>query len=185
MHTMNAQLSSISEPGRNGFKPWLAAALLACAGLSAQAASFTFSGVTDSGSLAGSSFDGSFTFADPTQGFDGGVDLSAFSLSFAGNSYSLASADAGAVPYALFSAGSLIGVEYTSTASADATLRPHVQLVAGFTDLNQAYFSYDATGTGVEGFGSVSLSAVPEPASCALLLAGMAVVGVMARRRRG
>jgi hypothetical protein len=175
---------SIAKPGSKGFKSLLTATLLACAGLSAQAASFTFSGVTDSGSLLGTAFSGSFSFTDPTPGLDGGVDLNAFSLNFAGNSYSLASADAGAVPDAFFSAGSLIGVEYQSTSSADASLRPHVQFTAGFTDLNQAFFSYDATGAGVEGYGSYSLSAVPEPASCALLLVGLAAIGMVARRRR-
>jgi hypothetical protein len=167
-------------------KPLLAAALLACAGLSAQAASFTFSGVTDSGSLDGTAFSGSFSYAGPAAGFDGSIDLSAFSLRFAGNSYALGGADAGTTPVAWFSAGSFVGLDYQDSSAADPALRPVVNLVAGFTQFSEAYLAYDTTGGGIEGFGSYTVTAVPvpEPASGAMLLAGLGLVGLLVRRRR-
>ena len=167
-------------------KPLLAA-LLACAGLQAHAAAFTFVGTTDSGSLAGTAFSGSFSYADPAAGFDGSVDLSAFSLGFAGQTYTLAGADVGTTPLAWFAAGSFIGIDYQDSSAADPALRPWVSLVAGFSQFSEAALAYSTSSAGVGGFGSYSVSAVPEPASWALLFAGMAgvggIMGVAARRR--
>lgn len=160
----------------------LAAALLAGAALPAAAADFLFSGSTDSGSLNPATFSGTFSYADPLAGFDGSVTLSAFSLSFAGQAYTLAGADAGTQPVAGFVAGSFVGIDYQDTRATLPGPRPQVLLTAGFTALDQAFFSYDASGAGVEGFGSYTVSAVPEPAAAALWLAGLALLG-SARRR--
>lgn len=161
----------------------LTAVLLATAALSAQAADYTFAGLTDSGPLNPAPFSGSFSFDDPAPGFDGAIALDALSLLFAGQSYTLASADAGTAPVAWFAAGSLLGIDYQDSGAADPATRPHVQLLAGWIDISEAYFSYDTTGSGVEGFGSLGISAVPEPAGWALLLAGLGLVGLLGRRR--
>ena len=170
-------------------KPTPSAALLVGAALlaamlaaPAQAAIFSFAGVTDSGTLSATPFNGDFSYADPLPGFDGSLVLDSFSLGFAGQVYTLASADAGSVPMASFVGGVFVGVDYQDTSAAVPASRPWVQLVAGFDQLSQAQFSYDTSGTGVEGFGSYGVSAVPEPASALLLLVGLVVAGGMARR---
>jgi hypothetical protein len=167
-------------------QPLLVAAWLACAAAQAPAADFSFAGVTDSGSLLGSPFSGSFSYDMPAAGFDGSAVLSAFSLSFAGQAYTLASAEAGSTPLAWFTAGSFVGVDYQSGAAADPTVRPQVSLVAGFTQFSEASLAYSTSGAGVEGFGSYTVTAaapVPEPGGWLLMLGGLTAAGTIGRRR--
>ncbi|GCL65728.1 PEP-CTERM sorting domain-containing protein [Pseudaquabacterium pictum] len=163
----------------------LALAALLGSGL-AQAASspFQLTGSTDSGPLAGTVFSGSFAYdASPVVGdFSGSVALQAFQLQFAGQTYDLASADAPAT--AMFEAGQFIGLDYTDADSADAGLRPWLSLVPSLTgQFADAYLAYQGA-DGLGGFGSYSISAVPEPGQWALLLGGLALVGVAGRRSR-
>jgi hypothetical protein len=165
----------------------LAAALLAGSGLCAHAALVTFTGAIDSGPLDGAVFSGSFSYSDPLPGFDGAVGLDTFALSFAGQSYTLATVNPGTVPDAFFAAGRFVGVDYRDTGAADPGTRPHVYLTAGFSDPSEAFLGYDTTGNGVQGFGSYVLAAtpnaVPESGSFALALVGLGCLGALSRRR--
>lgn len=160
--------------------PWAAAAGLLLAATTASAASFNFAGVADSGPLAGQAFSGQFAYDDTAwmPGLDGDLPLTHFALSLGGQHYSLASADAPAS--ATFAGGSLVGLSYVDldTPTPDAALQ--VALVPGYTALDEAYLAYE-TAQALAGFGSYSVSAVPEPSAAALLLAGL---GAVAWRRR-
>lgn len=154
-------------------------AALALGGLQVQAASIDYTGLVDSGPLAGGAFSGNFSYADPVAGYDGPVDLSSFTLNFNAHTYTLASGDAPALAW--FAGGSFLGVDYVDQDSFDTA----VQLTAGFTDIGEALFSYQPTGAaqGLGGFTSFTAAGVvPEPATLALLLA--ALTGWVATRRQ-
>lgn len=151
------------------------AALLLCSA-AAQAATFSFSGSTDSGPLLGASFSGQFSFSDIGLPSDGEVLLSSFTLSFAGQSYTLAGATT--APTASFVGGSFVGLSYLDDSSTDTALRPQLSFTPGFLGLGDAYFAYVGS-SGQAGFGSYSISAVPEPAAWLLMALGL---GAVARR---
>jgi hypothetical protein len=156
------------------------AALLLCSA-AAQAASFSFSGSTDSGPLDGISFSGSFSYSDIALPVDGEAPLTGFTLSFAGQSYTLASATQ--TPTAVFVGGSFVGLSYLDDASGDTAARPQVAFTPGFFDLSDAYLAY--VGAGAQGgFGSYAVAAVPEPATLALWLGGVALLGAVRSRKR-
>ena len=179
--------SSFGSCGR-AFRSALAAVLLAGALPTVHAAALTFSGTTDSGPLAGLGFGGRLVYRDPLPDFDGLVDLGELTLAFAGQTYTLGTADAGSVAGASFVTGRFVGIDYRDSSSAGAGLRPGVYLTAGFVDLGEAFFSYDTTGNGVQGFGSYAVAAVSEPLPVrepggpALLLLGLGLLSAVSRR---
>jgi len=161
-------------------------ALLLAPALSS-AASYTFSGTLDDGPLVGQPFAGSFEFdaSSVTPTFEGNLLLTGFSMLLFGQTYTLASADT--EPVAVYFDGSFLGLSYVDADAADPLLRPFVALVPGFVSVGDAFLSYDLStdpGAGLAGFGSYSITVVPEPAAMLLMLAGLGVVGGMARRAR-
>jgi hypothetical protein len=167
------------------------AATLALATLAttpAQAEDFTFEGLLTDGPLAGLVFSGSFSvdISGVTPAFEGELPLSAFTMQFGTQVYTLASADL--APTAAFIDGLFAGLAYLDADSSDLGLRPQVAFVPGFDSFAGAFLAYvtlpDTTGASA-GFGDYTVAVVPEPASIALWLAGLAGVGVAARRRAG
>lgn len=171
------------------FKQLAGAAALALATLAAtpaQAEDFTFEGLLADGPLAGLAFSGSFSvdISSLTPTFEGELPLSAFTLQFGTQVYTLASADV--APTAAFIDGLFAGLAYIDADSSDLGLRPQVAFIPGFDSFAGAFLAYvtmpDATGASA-GFGDYTVAVVPEPASIALWLAGLAGVGAVARRR--
>lgn len=144
----------------------------------AQADSFNFSGQIESGPALGQTFSGSFSY--DASGLTGSayelLDLTSWTLNVLGQSY--ASMGAVITPQAAFWDGQFVGISagYAGAGGVE------VNLVDGFVDFNSAYLAYRIPEG--EGLGSYTISAVPEPATWVLGLAGLAAVGAIARRRR-
>lgn len=164
----------------------LAAALLLATGAAqAQTQLFSFQGLLADGPLAGQAFSGSFS-VNPSglvPGGDAEFPLLSFTMLLAGNTYTLATADL--PPTAVYAAGSFAGLAYLDAGPASAAVRPWIAFIPGFDNFGGAYLAYTSAlvGNADSGFGSYSVTAVPEPASVALLLAGLGLVGAAARRR--
>ena len=156
------------------------AALLIGALPAAQAATYSFSGMMDSGSLLGASLTGSLSFDNlglTGNGFEL-FNLSDLSITFAGQTYNLTNADV--APDVSYQDGVFLGLSYSASA-----LAPQLAFIAGTVDAtltgNDAFVAY--TIGGMDGAGSIVYAPVPEPESYAMLLAGLGLIGLIARRR--
>lgn len=166
----------------NFLKTLALALALSLSSLAAQAdVIVNISGSTDAtGPQPSQPLSGSLRFADVAAGFSGSVDLTDFTLSFLGETYSLTDADF--TPVAWFDAGNFLGVDFFDF---DDASRASVALTAGFFDISEAFFSYGTVADGLQGFGSVTFTiqqqSVPLPGT--LVLAGLGLFA-LARRRK-
>lgn len=158
------------------------AALLALALPAAQAATqfYSFSGTLESGALLGTSYQGQFSFDDAGLSLNGeqylGVD--SLAMSFLGSQWGLELADAGAVTEVKFVDGTFAGLSYNATLGGTG-----FSTIPGSFDATDAFAAYTTT-LGNDGTGTMIYAPVPEPESYAMLLAGLAFMGVIARRRK-
>lgn len=157
---------------RNTLRSTVLAAML-LAGLStAQAASqtYTFSGVLNAAPLSGTfSFDdallSAFVGADPLLSV---APLTNFHMSYGGVSYGLG--DALAAPDVSYYDGAFLGLSYSNDT---------LSFVPGSFDASDAFVT--------DGFYSANVTytaAVPEPETYAMLIAGLGMIALAARRRR-
>ena len=147
----------------------------------AQAAiqNYSFSGLIDSGAYINQTFSGSFSFDDATLTnlSDEWIPVSQLTVSFLGNNYTLA--EASSPSEVSYNYGTFLGISYSA-----GTATEGFTLVPGYSHISEAYFAYDTQAAGLSGSGSVIYAPVPEPETYALLLAGLALMGGIARRRK-
>jgi hypothetical protein len=169
---------------KNTFKHFVIAALFSAV-LPAQAAvqNYTFTGALDSGFYNGETYSGSFSFDDASvDNFDLDiVNLISFDMSFLNTNYTLSNTIV--PPDVSFLDGSFLGL---SLSIDSVTPNAGFTFVAGSVDTSDAFLAVD-TNLGLSGAGNVAYSLtapVPEAETYAMLLAGLGVMGAVARRRK-
>jgi len=166
---------------KNTMKYLVLAALFNVA-LPAQAAiqSYSFNGVMDSGFYNGQAYTGSFSFDDATVD-NTGLDIASLislNMGFLNSNFNLASSVG--IPDVSFQDGSFLGLSWNVESSI-----PDVALtfVAGSNDTSDAFVAYD-TALGFSGAGNIIYAPVPEADTYAMFLAGLGLLGFVARRRK-
>lgn len=158
------------------FHSLLIAAAAALLSTTAQA-DYQFVGSIDAGPETGQAFTGSFDYDASGllgSGFES-LSLTAFSMNFLSTTFSL---NAGAT--ADFQDGSFLGLSYSTLGAGFA-----LDMVSGSMDATDAFLYYrplrDAESSG--GYRVSAAAQLPEPASLALVLGGLAGAGWVSRRR--
>lgn len=170
---------------------FVAAATLALVGTNAHAASYTFAGVSGAGGAITGSFSGVDADANgliEAFGPGGAPELSAFSLSFAGDpivpAFTAGLADLQLFAFRIGSNAQLgddafEGLQVTTAAAS---------LSAGMAAVGAQGIDVTDLADGIGTFGEQPLTAalapVPEPATAALVAGGLALVALARRRRR-
>jgi len=146
---------------------------------------YNFNGVMDSGSYSGELFSGSFSFDDATVDTSGLdiANLLSFDMSFLSTNYSLVNTTdyPTIMPDVSFLDGSFLGLSLSID-----SITPQVgfSFVPGTVDASDAFIAYDTTLLGSSGGGNVIYAPIPEVETYAMLLAGLGVMGAVARRRK-
>ncbi len=165
------------------FRTTALAALLLAALPAAHAANqnYSFNGALDSGALIGQTFSGSFSFDDAALSSSGTewLSVSSLSMNFAGSNFTQANAAAGSAVEVAYLDGSFLGLSY----SVDSSF-PKFSVIPGYDHVSQAFVAYDTAAVGGSGTGNINFAPVPEPESYAMLLAGLGLMGMVARRRK-
>lgn len=149
----------------------------------AQAAmqAWQFSGQIDSGFYQGTTYQGQFSFDDASLLATGTelISLSSLQFNFGSDQFGL-STPALSAASAVFQDGLFTGIEWSVDSSNPAI---GFSFVSGFADTSDAFLAYDTT-LGFSGGGNLAyVAVVPEPTQTALMLMGLGLVGVIARRR--
>ena len=167
---------------RHIFKTTALAALLLVSVSAAQAAiqTYSFNGALESGALIGESYLGQFSFEDTTLTLTGEeyLGVNSLNMSFLSSQWGLAQLEPFAVAEVKFVDGTFAGLSYSASLNGVS-----FSTIPGFADATDAYVAYRPA-TGFEGTGTLTLAPVPEPTTYAMLLAGLALMGTIARRRK-
>ncbi|MDM4766277.1 PEP-CTERM sorting domain-containing protein [Pelomonas sp. SE-A7] len=151
---------------------------LAFAVAQASPINYLLKGQFDTGPQAGEKFSATYSY-DPSvvaQLGDDHLALGTWTLNIFGQTYTGAEADD--VPVATFLDGAFIGIDVSYS-----SLSPMLAFMNGGFSSDYAWVAY-MTDSGDFGEGSYAVTQVPEPASLALVLGGLAVAGVARRRRQ-
>ena len=158
----------------------LAAALLA-AFPAAQAATQTYSfhGALDSGVFTTQTFSGQFSFDDTglTNAGEEYLGVGSLNMSFLGNTWNFTHLDSGATAEVKFYDGVFAGLSYSATQAGTG-----FSAITGTFDSTDAFVAYTTSSSA--GAGNIIYAPVPEPETYAMLLAGLGLMGAVARRRR-
>lgn len=145
----------------------------------AQAATYSFSGMMDSGSLIGESFTGLISFDDSALTTLGEeyLGVGSLSMSFLSATWDLFNLETGATAEVKFYEGVFAGLSYSATRGSTG-----FSTIPGSLDTSDAFVAYTST-IGDGGAGNVIYAPVPEPESYAMFLAGLGLMGLAALRR--
>jgi hypothetical protein len=153
--------------------------LLGLANAHAAVQTYDFNGALDSGALLGNQFSGQFSFDDATLLGNGNEYLNVDALNMNFNSHAYTQGDAAAPVEVAFLDGAFLGLSFAVTSS-----DPAFAVIPGYADTTDSYFSYQPN-VGTAGYGSIVYAPVPVPlpGTYPMMLAGLSLLGLMARRR--